>query len=246
MSPTEREFGATVLRGGPVDDSGVYEMPSGSLPTRPSGDPSGADAPRGGAAIAVTAVGEAEGSRAAAAALACAGSEPDRAALLVECGQARRPRPTLLATAGARALEERIAAHLPGIAVAARGATCQLGLDPDEDWPAALRAITPLARETALVVHLPAARLQALLADPATTTDAVLLRADLPAERALTALAASELIGRGLRVAVLRRRLAWPLERAAMFGALPANTALPARMRARLLGELGASAGEGR
>ena len=51
------------------------------------------------ASLLVVRVGGADGARAAAAALACAGSEPDRAGLLVELDRGRRPRPALVATA---------------------------------------------------------------------------------------------------------------------------------------------------
>ena len=61
-----------------------------------------------GLAILVTRVGEAEGALALAAALACAGSESDRAAVLVELSEGRAPRPGLVASAAARALEERL------------------------------------------------------------------------------------------------------------------------------------------
>ncbi len=72
-----------------------------------------------GGPILVTAVGEAAGSRAAAAALsACAGVE--EAGLLVDLSEARPPRPALFATVGAQRLEERLAAHLPEAGVASR------------------------------------------------------------------------------------------------------------------------------
>jgi hypothetical protein len=66
-----------------------------------------------GRVILVAAIGAASGSRAAAAALACAASEPDRPGLLVDIG-GRPPRPTLVASSGARDLEERMTVHLPG------------------------------------------------------------------------------------------------------------------------------------
>lgn len=239
MSASAQTLGATVLRGDGLDSSGVYELPRGvSLTTRGEGDRAS------GTIVVAVAVGDAEGSRAAAAALACAGSEPDRAALLVECAPGRRPRPTLLATVGARALEERIAARLPQVSAASRGAICQVGLGTEEGWLDLLRALTPLAGETAIVVHLPPAELQPLLGGSAIRPGAALLRADLLDERALTALVATDLIGRGLRVGVLKRRLSWPLERAALFGALPADAALPARLRRRLLGGFAAGGGE--
>jgi hypothetical protein len=71
------------------------------------------DLARGGPVVLVAPVGAAVGSRPAAAALACAGSELDRAGLLIDLDDGRAPRPSLIATAAARALEERLAAHLP-------------------------------------------------------------------------------------------------------------------------------------
>ena len=60
------------------------------------------------ATVLVTAVGAAEGARPAAAALACSGANADRATLFVDFG-GRRPRPTLLTSVAARALEQRLA-----------------------------------------------------------------------------------------------------------------------------------------
>ena len=74
----------------------------------------------------------AEGVRGAAAALACAGADVDRASLLVDIG-GRAPRPTLLASAAARRLEERLAAHLPRARVAARGQVCHLSAPADDE-----------------------------------------------------------------------------------------------------------------
>jgi hypothetical protein len=215
-----------------VSRSGVYV-----LPERRSNGP-----------ILVTAVGGAGGSRAAAAALACAASEPDRAALLVDLDAVRFPRPSLIATAAARALEERLSAHLPKAGVASRGATCHLGavdvnadtdLDRDEREAAALDllvAALPLVRDAVAVAHLPSRLLQPAMADPRICPSAALLRADLPTDRALTALAARDLIDCGLRVAVLKRPLAWLPARTALFGVSPPGDAgLPARLVERLL-----------
>jgi hypothetical protein len=186
-----------------------------------------------GSVVLVTGVGRASGAGAAAAALACAGSETDRAALLVELGTERAPRPTLLATAGARQLEERLAAHLTGALLAARGRICQLTLPGEEDGEAAfdrLDAALPLVRDSLAVVHLPPRLLQPLLAEARARPTAALLRADLPAQRPLTALAVRDLLERGIEVAVLKRPLGWLAGRAALLGALPdAATALPAR-----------------
>jgi hypothetical protein len=64
----------------------------------------------------------------------------------------------------------------------------------------------------------------------------VLLRADLAQDRPLLALAAGELMGRGLAFGVLKRRLPWVAERRALFGALPAGAqgSLPPRLLRRL------------
>jgi hypothetical protein len=190
--------------------------------------------------VLVTAVGAAVGTRAAAAALACAGSEPDRAGLLIDLAHGRPPRPLPIATAGARALEERLAAHLPNAAVASRGAICHLSAVPPAlggDVATAVgkaettadaeprldltAAATPLARDSVAVVHLPPHLLQTALDDPRIRPTAALLRADLPADRPLTALAARDLVARGLRLKVLERPLGWLAGRLALLGALP-------------------------
>jgi hypothetical protein len=173
-----------------------------------------------GRVILATAVGAASGSKAAAAALACAGSEPDRPGLLIDLG-GRPPRPTLVASAGARELEERLAVHLPQLRAASRGQTCHLAI-PDE--PAAFElahAALPLVRDSVAVIHLPPARLQEALADPVLRPSSAMLRADLDADRALTSLAVRDLIDRDLCTKVLKRPLAWVQARRALFGVLP-------------------------
>jgi hypothetical protein len=189
------------------------------------------------AAIAVSRVGEAEGARAIAAALACAGSDPDRAALLIELTAARPPRPALVASAAARALEERLASHLPEGRVASRGALCHLTLPASHEGLARVPAALPLVRDSLGVVLVPPGLLQAAIAAGGLRAGAVVLRADLGRDRALTALAARDLIGRGVAVAVAKRPLAWVPSRRALFGALPAEASggLPARLL-RLVG----------
>ncbi len=189
-----------------------------------------------GTVVLVTSVGEASGSKAAAAALACAGSEPDRPGLLVDVG-GRPPRPTLVASTGARELEERLAVHMPEARAASRGQTCHLALSADEEGLERLPAVLPLVRDSIAVVHLPPALLQPVLAASYIETTAALLRADLASDRALTGLAVRDLFERGLRVAVLKRPLAWVSARRALFGVLPAATpgGLPPRLSDRLL-----------
>jgi hypothetical protein len=191
-----------------------------------------------GPTVFVTAVGAAEGSRGAAAALACEGADLDRPALLVDVG-GRAPRPTLLATAAAQALEERLADHLPSIRIAARGQVCHLAVPVGQEGMEAAAAAVTVARGAVAVLHLPPASLRAATEEgqgPQPT--AVLLRAELRRERALVALAARALIERGLSVGVLKSRLGWVSERRALFGALPPGSGvLPARLLRRLLGD---------
>lgn len=190
------------------------------------------------AVILVARVGDATGSRAAAAALACAGSEPDRAGLLIDLGGGRSPRPALVATAAARELEERFAVHLPQAGVASRGQICHLALPADASGVELVAAALPLARDTTAVIHVPPCLFRSILEEPRARVSGALLRADLGADRALTALAARDAIERGLRVAVLKRPLGWVASRRALSGFLTraaGGGGLPRRLRHRLL-----------
>jgi len=187
--------------------------------------------------VLVTAVAAAEGSRGAAAALACAGADVDRATLLVDL-DGRRPRSTLLASAAAQRLEERLAAHLPEARIAARGQVCHLALAADLEGLEAASAAVTAARGELAVVHLPPALLQpALDAGHGLRPSGVLLGADLGVDRPLVALVVRDLLARGLAVAVLKQRLGWIAERRALFGALPCDAAggIPARALHQLL-----------
>lgn len=188
--------------------------------------------------VLVVAAGGAEGARPAAAALACLGSDAGRAALLLDV-EGRAPRPTLLATAPARELEERLVAHLPRARVAARGQTCHLAVAATPEGLEEGAAALSVVREAPRVVHVPAARVQAVLGSAVGSgLSGALVRAELPAERALLCLLARDLIGRGLRVVVLKRRLTWVAERRALFGALApgGSGGPPASLVDRLLG----------
>lgn len=189
-----------------------------------------------GRIIIVTAVGAAGGSRAAAAALACAGSKPDRPGLLVDIG-GRPPRPTLVASSGARELEERLTVHLPELRVASRGGTCHLVLPDDAEGLERLPAALPLVREAVAVLHVSPGFFQGLLRVPGVESGGILLRAELGSDRALTALVVRELQQRGLLVRVLKKPLAWVSARRALFGVLPPDApgGLPARLRETLL-----------
>jgi hypothetical protein len=187
--------------------------------------------------ILVASLGEAYGSRGAAAALACSLSEPDSAPLLIDFGGAT-PRPTLLCTRAARQLEARLHYMLPGAPTAARGAICHLALPADAGGlqdAAHVRLARGLA---AVVVHLPSSLFPSVLdADPGLDPRGVLLRADLGPERSALADAVRDMRALGLGVAVVKRRLDWMTERRALFGSLAkgAPGALPERLVARLL-----------
>lgn len=175
-----------------------------------------ADAPT----VLVTAVGAAEGARPAAAALVCAGADAGQAALLVDVG-GRPPRPTLLTSTSARALEERLAAHLPRVRVAARGQTCHVAVAADPEGLEAASAAVTVARGALAAVYVPQTLVRPALEDwDGPRFSAVLLRADLAADRALLALVVRDLRERGLAVGVLKSRLPWVAERRALFGTL--------------------------
>lgn len=190
-----------------------------------------------GPTVVVAAVGEAEGSRGAAAALACAGAEVDLPTLLVDIG-GRAPRPALLASAAAQKLEERLKAHLPDTRVAARGQVCHLAVPANAEGIAAAGTAIEVARGAPSVLHVQAGLLQETLeGELDLRPTGVLLRADLPADRPLVSLAVRDLLLRNLAVAVLKQRLSWVAERRALFGALPAGApgGLSERFAARLL-----------
>jgi hypothetical protein len=217
----------------------IWSKPAVALPLRPVSavrpEPARFAPPPDAPTVVATAVGSADGSRAAAAALACAGADGGTAPLLVDLG-GRAPRPTLVASAAARSLEERLVVRLPGARVAARGQVCHLAPPADLDGFATAAAAVTVARGGLAVVHVPSGELQALLSDPAAPRlTGALLRADLGVDRALLALAVRDLLARGLTVAVLKRRLGWVTERRALFGALaPDADGLPPTLVRRL------------
>jgi hypothetical protein len=188
-----------------------------------------------GGPLLVTSVGAAIGSRAAAAALACADPEAD-CGLLIDLRVDRAPRSALVATAAARALEERIVCHMPGADVASRGRLCHLRLSPDMSGLESVAAALPLTRGSIAVIHLPPSLFQAALGESRIRPSAALLRTDLGANRSLTALAARDLMERGIYVVALKRPLGWVAARCALLGAPPLlGDGLPPRLVDRLL-----------
>lgn len=187
--------------------------------------------------VLVAAVGEADGARAAGAALAAAAADLDSPALFVDVG-GRAPRPALLASAAAQKLEERLQAHRPASKVAARGQVCHLALSADSEGLESAAAALTVARGAVAVLHLPTELLgPALESRNDLRPSGILLRADLTEDRALVALAVRGLLAEGLAVGVLKRRLSWVAERRALFGALPAGA--PGGLHPRLLRRLG-------
>jgi len=173
--------------------------------------------------VIVAAGGDADGSRAAAAALTCAAIGGAQAPLFIDLA-GTAPRPTLLASAEARALEGRLARAVPDAAAAARGGFCQLALSADiEGFTAAAAAVGATGGAPA-VVYVPGGRLSALLDSTlASHVSAALVRSEVGVDQALAALGALELLSRGLSVALLEHRLGWVTERRALFGALRAK-----------------------
>ncbi len=190
---------------------------------------------QGGATVLVTAIGAAEGSRGAAAALACAEADVGRAALLIEVG-GKTPRPALLASAAAQKLEERLGAHLPDFRVAARGQVCHMAVPAGQEGLDSAAAAVTVTRGSTVVLHLPPGLLRPVVEGFGLRPSGVLLRADLAEDRPLAALTVRDLIAHGLAVAVLKQRLGWVAERRALFGALPPGSpgGLPQRLVRRL------------
>ncbi|HEU5041248.1 MAG TPA: hypothetical protein VFT84_10525 [Gemmatimonadales bacterium] len=188
--------------------------------------------------VLVARVGAASGSRSAAAALACAGSSRDRPGLLIDLSENSRPRPSLIATAAAQALEERLAGHLTDARVAARGQLCQLALADGREGIEQAGAALAIAPGSLGVVHLAPPQFRAFLEGCAIGPSGVLLRADLDRDRALAALTATDLIEAGLRVGVLKSPLGWVPSRFALAGLplLAPSYGLPPRLCARLIG----------
>jgi transglycosylase-like protein with SLT domain/D-alanyl-D-alanine carboxypeptidase-like protein len=189
----------------------------------PLGDTGNRVRPAGCASLVLaTDVGEAKGGLAVAAAIgvALAVEEPGRASgvLLAELGGERGRGPTMLASASARELEDELGeAGLER--VAARGRLCWLGL------PATAEALGELPRVLAAVpaaslaiVHLPARLWPPALEQPGLRPRAGLLRADLPNDRPLAALAVAELRERRLAARVASQPLGRVASRRAMAG----------------------------
>ncbi len=168
-----------------------------------------------------TELGDAKGGLAVAAAvgvtISLQGPGTTGGVALAELGAERGRGPTLLASAVARGLEDRF--REAGVErVAARGRLCWLGLSASDEAVANLpSSLDLLGAGSTAIVHLPAF-LWPLALDGGLGPTAALLRADLPAERPLVALAVRELRERGLPVRVASRPLGRVAARRALAG----------------------------
>jgi Transglycosylase SLT domain/D-alanyl-D-alanine carboxypeptidase/Putative Flp pilus-assembly TadE/G-like len=202
--------------------------------TRPPEDgPQGSGPP----VVLATAIGGSGGggSLGAAVAVAAGGGAGAESALLVDLDPGQRARgPTVLASDAARVLEDRVRAlGGPFQAAAARGHLCYLPLQGGGDPLAPLAEL--IAHEppaAAVIVHLPQDLWPRAIGDPRFRARSGVLRADLPADRALAALAVRELHDRGLRAKVVSDQLGMVASRRVLAGVEPGGAA--SRRAARL------------
>jgi hypothetical protein len=213
---------------------------SASAPVRDAGN--GAGPGDRTSLVLATDLGDAKGGLAIAAAVAVTvaveGPGPSSGVVLVELGGGHARGPTMLASAPARELEEAL--HETGCKqVAARGRLCWLGL------PASAEALDELPRTlhaapvgSLAIVHLPARLWRVALAKPDLRPRAGLLRADLPGDRPLAALAVTELRELRLAARIASRPLGRVAARRALAG-LEAGGAVAGRMGRLASGLLG-------
>jgi Transglycosylase SLT domain/D-alanyl-D-alanine carboxypeptidase len=205
----------------------------------PGPHPSDAEAVSGTASppvILASAIGGSGGAASLAAAIGVAATAVagGGAALLVDVAGGQRRGPTVLASEAARELEDRVRGF-GGVfeAAAARGNLCHLSL-PDAEDP--LEPVAELlARElpaSAVIVHMSQELWPRAIVDERLSAAAGVLRAELPGDRALAALAVGELRDRGLRAKVVSDPLGRVASRRALAGVEPGGAA--SRRAARL------------
>jgi soluble lytic murein transglycosylase-like protein len=154
---------------------------------------------------------------------AAAAAGGDGAALLIELGGERRRGPTMIAAEAARALENRLRAA--GFEAAARGRLAWVALEPVEEWPARVVECLDLGAPCPTVIVAPPALWQEILADGRIPVGSAVLRADLPAQRSLAALAVGELTAAGIRTKVATRAPGRVAGRRALAGIDPGGDA---------------------
>ena len=232
------------------------------------GTPAGQPAPSSPRAtppvVLATAIGTSGGSASLAAAVGVAAAERGSGGvLLVDLEVPARGRgPTVLASDRARELEDRVRAlGGPCGAAAARGRLCYLPLGRDGGGEAAggeaaggeaadaggegdplgavARVLDAELGASAAIVHLHQSLWPRAVADPRLRARSALIRAELPADRALAALAVRELHARGLRAKVASRPLGIVASRRALAGIDPTGAASgrAARLARALVGD---------
>jgi transglycosylase-like protein with SLT domain/D-alanyl-D-alanine carboxypeptidase-like protein len=164
-----------------------------------------------------TELGGAGGGLALAAAIGVTLAKQERSVLVAELGAERRRGPTTLASASARELERTLREHGLGWA-AARGRICWLGLPGGEEALGGLASALGPAGPALSIVHLPAHLWRIALDEGGLGVRSGLIRADLPGDRPLTALAVIELRERRLPVRVATRPLGLVASRRALAG----------------------------
>jgi hypothetical protein len=162
--------------------------------------------------------------------------------LLAEVSDRERRAPTLLASAGARELEATLRER--GLAgAAARGRVCWLPLPQADGLDPLAGALAAEARAELAFAFVPPALWTAALDRPDIAARAGLLRAVLPAQRSLAALAVGELRERGMRARVASRPLGRVGTRRSLAGIDPGGDA-SRRARRLARGLIGSLAGE--
>jgi soluble lytic murein transglycosylase-like protein len=144
--------------------------------------------------VLATSLGDASGGPALAAALAVALARGREAAVFARPAE-RAPRPTLLASRGARELERSL--REAGFEAAARGAYCEVRV-PGEEGAEALARVRSASGGAPCVAWLEERDWRAAVESAAFRADAALIRAERDHDRSLAALLAIELRGRGL------------------------------------------------
>ncbi len=166
----------------------------------------------------------------------------DGAVVLVEVGSGRARGPTMLAADAARELERDL--REAGFEAAARGRLAWVRLEAEDGWIDRLRAVIELCRGArTAVVCLSPADLRGALGDQRLGVAGVLLRAELPRQRPLAALAARELLAAGLRTRIVTKPAGRVASRRALAGIDPGGDV--SRRAGRLArGLLAAQAGQ--
>lgn len=148
------------------------------------------------------------GGLAAAAAVAvmlAASDSTSRGVLMIETQAERRRGPTMLASEAARRLERSVLDA--GLGAAARGRLCWVSVIEDDPLGGVATAASAGHQARAVVAHLAGAVWRSALEDQALPVTAGLLRAELPRQRSLAALAVRELSETGIRARIAARAL---------------------------------------